>query len=155
MTLLKSGDDGYGNQFYIYALRNPASGVNSFQQAWSTFPNHCHWFAVDYDGIDQTADPPDGTAGYVRPGSIVPSVTAGVSVGTTGDWVWAWGAGFYDSGVNFTAGVTMLQSGTSQYIGDSNGPVSSGANVVTLSGANVDLLYAVALKAAASGGGVP
>jgi hypothetical protein len=57
--------------------------------------------------------------------------------------------------VNFTAGVTMLQSGTSQYIGDSNGPVSSGANVVTLSGANVDLLYAVALKAAASGGGVP
>ena len=148
MTLLKTGDDGYGQQFYIYALRNPASGANSIQQTWSTFPSHCHWFAVDYAGVDQTADPPDGTAGYGRPGSIVPSVSAtGLSVGTTGDWVWAWGSGFYDSGVNFTAGVTMLQSGSSQYIGDSNGPVNAGAATVTLSGTNVDLAYAVALKA--------
>jgi hypothetical protein len=72
----------------------------------------------------------------------------GLSVGTTGDWVWAWGSGFYDSGVNFTAGVTMLQSGSSQYVGDSNGPVTAGGATVTLSGTNVDLAYAVALKAA-------
>jgi hypothetical protein len=154
MTLLKSGDDGYGQQVYIYALRNPASGTNSFQQAWSTFPGHCHWFAADYDGVDQTADPPDGTAGYGRPGGLVSSVSAtGLSVGTSGDWLFAWGGGFYDSGVSFTAGVTTLQSGSSQYIGDSNGPVGAGAATVTLSGSNVDLVYAVALKASTSSGG--